>query len=88
MATKIEPEYLGRGLFQPAVKLADYLWEFINENPLITRDEIERATGVPRTTIYDTIVKLMLDGRMKRELIPSKTRGRPRVGYLALKVEN
>lgn len=74
-------EYKGRGAFEPAINIKEYLFRLIAEKGPITRSDLTYMTGIPRTTIYDTIVKLMLDEHIKKYSIPSKKRGRPRVFY-------
>jgi len=74
-------EYKGRGMFEPAINIKEYLFKIIADKGPITRSELTKETGIPRTTIYDTIVKLMLDEQIKKYSVPSKKRGRPRVFY-------
>ncbi len=73
--------YKGRGLFEPAINIKEYLFKLIANKGPITRSELTKETGIPRTTIYDTIVKLMLDEQIRKYSVPSKKRGRPRVFY-------
>ncbi|HUX98618.1 MAG TPA: hypothetical protein VMV49_03635 [Candidatus Deferrimicrobium sp.] len=73
--------YKGRGIFEPAINIKEYLFRLIIDKGPITRSELTKETGIPRTTIYDTIVKLMLDEQIKKFSVPSKKRGRPRVFY-------
>ncbi len=74
-------KYKGRGSFEPAINIKEFLFKIIAEKGPITRSELKNLTGIPRTTIYDTIVKLMLDEKIKKYSVPSKRRGRPRVFY-------
>jgi len=79
---KISPfEYKGRGTFVPTINIKEYLFKIIANQGPITRSELTKLTGIPRTTIYDTIVKLMLDEQIKKYAVPSKKRGRPKVFY-------
>ncbi|MHA1265687.1 MAG: hypothetical protein ACTSRS_10695 [Candidatus Helarchaeota archaeon] len=73
--------YKGRGAFEPAINIKEYLFKIIAERGPITRSELTAQTGIPRTTIYDTIVKLMLNEQIRKFSVPSKKRGRPRVFY-------
>lgn len=73
--------YKGRGIFEPSINIKEYLFKMIADKGPITRSELTKATGIPRTTIYDTIVKLMLDEQIQKYSVPSKRRGRPRVFY-------
>jgi len=58
-------EYKGRGIFEPTINIKEYLFKIIAKQGPITRSELTKSTGIPRTTIYDTIVKLMLDEQIK-----------------------
>ncbi|NVM54764.1 MAG: hypothetical protein HWN66_13765 [Candidatus Helarchaeota archaeon] len=78
-------EYKGRGVFEPAINIKEYLFKLIAKKGPVTRSELTKETGIPRTTIYDTIVKLMLDEQIKKFSVPSKRRGRPRVFYEIVK---
>jgi predicted ArsR family transcriptional regulator len=84
---KPEHAYKGRGVFVPAVNIKEYLYGIIKEKGPITRKEMTNHTGIPRTTIYDTIVKLMLDEKVRKYSVPSKKRGRPRVFYEVVPVK-
>ena len=79
------PKYLGRGVFQNSIiKMTDFLYDFIKNNGPITRTEIKEQTGIPRTTIYDSIVKLIIQKRIKKYVVMNKKRGRPKVYYKAI----
>jgi len=73
--------YKGRGVFEPSINIKEFLFRLITTKGPITRSELTKETGIPRTTIYDTIVKLMLDEQIRKYSVPSKKRGRPRVFY-------
>ncbi len=77
-------KYKGRGSFEPAINIREYLFKLIADKGPVTRSELTTMTGIPRTTIYDTIVKLMLDEQVRKYSVPSKKRGRPRVFYEAI----
>ena len=74
-------EYKGRGIFEPTINIKEYLFKIIANQGPITRSDLTKSTGIPRTTIYDTIVKLMLDEQIKKYAVPSKRRGRPKIFY-------
>ncbi|MHA1129301.1 MAG: hypothetical protein ACTSQI_20155 [Candidatus Helarchaeota archaeon] len=78
-----EYKYKGRGSFEPAINIKEYLSKLIADKGPLTRSDLSNLTGIPRTTIYDTIVKLMLDKQIQKYSVPSKKRGRPRVFYEA-----
>jgi len=88
-------EYVGRGWFNPSwVKMGDYLHEIIEERGPITRSELMDMTGIPWTTLFDSLVKL-LDAkkiqkfsmtrmefyRLKNLEIIGDMRGRPKTYY-------
>jgi predicted ArsR family transcriptional regulator len=74
-------EYKGRGIFEPSTNIKEYLFKIIAKQGPITRSDLTKSTGIPRTTIYDTIVKLMLDEQIRKYAVPSKRRGRPKIFY-------
>lgn len=51
------------------------------ENQPATRMELCETTGLPRTTIYDALTRLILKKMVVKYSRPSKTRGRPKVFY-------
>jgi len=53
----------------------------LQENGPMTRDEIVKHLNVPRTTVYDHLVKMMLSGIIEKYSISKKKRGRPKVFY-------
>lgn len=74
--------YRGRGVFEPAIATEDYLARVIQQYQPISRGDLAAITGIPRTTIYDQIVKLRLAGRVDVEKRFTKERGRPTVLYI------
>ncbi len=80
--------YKGRGLFEPAINIKEYLLKLITNKGPITRSELTKETGIPRTTIYDTITKMLLDEQIRKYSVPSKRKGRPRVFYEILPTTN
>lgn len=83
MASKSEliPEYKGKGVFEPARNIKEYLYKTIAKNQPITRPELVKITGIPRTTIYDSLIKLILAEEVKKYSVHNKKRGRPRIFY-------
>ena len=56
--------------------------EVLREHGRLTRPEMVKITGIPRTTIYDTISRLIRLGYDIRKIqVPTGHRGRPRVYY-------
>ena len=77
--------YKGRGIFEPFIDIKDFLFNVIEKTGPITRGEIKEITNIPRTTIYDTIVKLILMKKIKKFTVSNKKRGRPKVYYKIIK---
>ncbi|NHI92796.1 MAG: hypothetical protein EAX96_09875 [Candidatus Lokiarchaeota archaeon] len=77
--------YKGRGSFEPNVDIKEFLFQIIEKSGPITRGEIKELTNIPRTTIYDTIVKLILMKKIKKFTVSNKKRGRPKVYYKIIK---
>lgn len=78
---KLEPKYQGRGKFEPSAPIQDYLLNTIRERGPVTRSQLTNITGIPRTTIYDVVVKLILGEKIRKYSVRSRKRGRPRVFY-------
>jgi predicted ArsR family transcriptional regulator len=74
-------EYKGRGNFTPAISLKELVLRKIEELGPIKRKDLSKAMGVPRTTLYDVLVKLMLAEQVRKYSVSQKTRGRPWVFY-------
>ncbi len=77
--------YKGRGVFEPGIDIKEFLFQIIEKSGPITRGEIKELTTIPRTTIYDTIVKLILLKKIKKFTVSNKKRGRPKVYYKVIK---
>lgn len=73
--------YKGRGKLKPQMRMEDYLYGIIMKKGPITRDKLRVLTGIPRTILYDTIVKLMMDNKLEKYTVFNKSRGRPLVYY-------
>ena len=48
----------------------------------VTRSELVKLCQLPRTTVYDSLVRLYLRGFVERYIEERKKRGRPKVFYL------
>lgn len=73
-------EYLGGGIVSPSISLEEYLLKILQDGPM-TRGELSVATGIPRTTLYDTLVKLIMQDRVEKFSSSKHKRGRPNVYY-------
>jgi len=43
----------------------------------LTRDQLVEFTRIPRTSIYDTLKKLMIQGKVAKEYLRNGKKGRP-----------
>lgn len=75
-----EFRYLGGGILQPTISIEDYLLMILEEGPL-TRGELSTITGIPRTTLYDSLVKLIIKDKVEKFSSSKRKRGRPNVYY-------
>ncbi|MHA1225758.1 MAG: helix-turn-helix domain-containing protein [Candidatus Hodarchaeales archaeon] len=75
---KIDEESLD---FYPINKTDQKVLETLIEIGPSTRMELCRKTGIPRTTIYDSLTRLILSRKVSKYSIPNKSKGRPRVFY-------
>jgi len=66
------------------IDLEDHLYEILITNGPMTRGELVKQTNIPRTTIYDNLVKLMLKGIITRISQSTGRRGRPNVYFKAI----
>ncbi len=57
------------------------LLQILKEKGPLTRTELMEITGVPRTTLYDKLVKLILKGKVRKVPVKGNGRGRPKVYY-------
>ena len=44
-----------------------------------TRQQLVDRTGIPRTTIYEILKKMIVEGSIKKEAVHSHKKGRPKV---------
>jgi len=53
----------------------------LSKNGSMTRSELVQVTNIPRTTIYDALDRLILDGYVRKYSKKSGGRGRPKVYF-------
>lgn len=63
----------------------EYLYDLLIHHGPMTRGEIVKLTKLPRTTIYDHLIKLILKDRVIRFSKLGKKPGRPKVYFKALR---
>ena len=74
-------EYLSHGTFRPPIDIKEFVYKIIQQYGPISRNEIKERFNLPRTTIYDNIVKLMAFKQVRKQIMNNKRRGRPKVYY-------
>lgn len=84
--TDVAPEgrtytYVVGGEHKVISSIKDYLLEVLKDRGPITREELSVRTGIPRTTLYDTLDKLILKNKVYKFTEQVKKRGRPKVYY-------
>jgi predicted ArsR family transcriptional regulator len=55
--------------------------QLLKEKGALTRGAITTITGIPRTTVYDTLMNLLLSGIVEKYVERNGRRGRPSVFY-------
>jgi predicted ArsR family transcriptional regulator len=65
-------------------ELKDIIHYILLEHGPLTREELKMATGVPRTTLYDNLIKLTFEDRVVKVSSSYRRPGRPTIGWKAL----
>jgi len=60
------------------------LLEILKKHGPLTRDQLAKITGLPRTTIYDKLSKLLLQKKVIKKPEERKKRGRPKIYWEAV----
>jgi len=83
---QIEKEFSRHGRDESALQIPidEYLYDLLMHNGPMTRGEIVKLTKLPRTTIYDYLIKLILKDRVIRFSKSGKKPGRPKVYFKAI----
>jgi predicted ArsR family transcriptional regulator len=55
--------------------------KLLRDQGALTRGEITNQTGIPRTTVYDTLMNLLISGTVEKFVERNGKRGRPSVYY-------
>ena len=63
----------------PDVK--SHITGLLRDEGALTRGEITVKTGIPRTTVYDTLMNLLISGVVEKYVERNGRRGRPSVYY-------
>ena len=62
----------------------EYLYDLLIHHGPMTRGELVKLTKLPRTTVYDHLIKLILKDRVLRFSKSVKKPGRPKVYFKAI----
>lgn len=75
-------KYLGAGVCYPdEITIEDFIIKYLEKRPL-NREQLSILTEIPRTTLYDHLVKLMTENRVERFTHAfHNNRGRPKIYY-------
>ncbi|MFX1474119.1 MAG: helix-turn-helix domain-containing protein [Promethearchaeota archaeon] len=61
--------------------IKEYIIKLLRTKGTLTRGEITTLSGIPRTSVYDTLTKLLLLGVVEKYIDRDGRRGRPRIYY-------
>lgn len=59
----------------------EFIMSILKKEGSLTRGDITTRTGIPRTTVYDTLMNLLLAGIVEKYVERNGLRGRPSVYY-------
>lgn len=59
----------------------EFIISLLREKGALTRGEITKRSGIPRTTVFDTLMALFLAGTIDKYVERNGQRGRPSVYY-------
>ncbi len=59
----------------------NHITSLLRDQGALTRGEITVRTGIPRTTVYDTLMNLLISGTVEKYVERNGKRGRPSVYY-------
>lgn len=74
-------EYKGKGVLESSINIKDYLLKIITERGPISRHGLNQITRIPLTTLYDVLVKLIINNQITKFSEFTRKRGRPRILY-------
>lgn len=63
------------------LNVRSHITELLREKGALTRGDITIKTGIPRTTVYDTLMNLLIAGTIEKYVERNGQRGRPSVFY-------
>ena len=67
------------------ITMEEFLLEILERTGGSTRDKLVQATRIPRTTLYDTLAKLISQGKVTTKYLrKKKKRGRPKTIFKSI----
>jgi predicted ArsR family transcriptional regulator len=63
------------------VDVKTHITSLLRDEGALTRGDITIKTGIPRTTVYDTLMNLLISGVVEKYVERNGRRGRPSVYY-------
>ena len=87
MIEKVEPTPVAENLlvtsFRKSYLYGEFLMDILKLTGGITREQLVKLTNIPRTTLYDTLKRLIDDGKVTTMFLhDGKYRGRPKTVFL------
>lgn len=61
------------------IAIEDFLLKILADKGPITRSSLVSLTNIPRTTLYDILAKLIMQGKVEKTPVRTKKRGRPKI---------
>ncbi len=80
----IRRDYLYSQDYDTTTEIDQLIMKLLSVHGELTRSEMVKLTGIPRSTLYDNLVKLIEKGSIVKESIPRSSRGRPKVVFKLL----
>ncbi|MEM2907102.1 MAG: helix-turn-helix domain-containing protein [Candidatus Odinarchaeota archaeon] len=73
------------GEVKSKLDLKNTILDLLGKHGPLTRDDMVEFTGIPRTTLYDSLDKLILSGKVEKYVLKVNKKGRPTVYYELVK---
>ncbi len=80
-----ESAYITESTVKSRLDLKNVILDLLEKHGALTRSEMVEYTGIPRTTLYDTLDKLILSGKVEKYVLKINKKGRPVVYYELVK---
>ncbi|MEM2109006.1 MAG: helix-turn-helix domain-containing protein [Candidatus Odinarchaeota archaeon] len=80
-----EDSYVSGEVVKSKLDLKNTILDLLGKHGPLTRDDMVEFTGIPRTTLYDSLDKLILSGKVEKYVLKVNKKGRPTVYYELVK---